>query len=57
MQGDQKGITDLDSAYNVAVSAEATVDRGTGVLELTLNVDGELDCTEYELSVFDILLK
>ena len=41
----------------VAVSAEATVDRGTRVLELTLNVDGELDCTEYELSVFDILPK
>ena len=57
MQGAPKGITDVDSAYNIAVSAEPCDDRGTGVLEVTANVDGEMDCTEYELSVFVILLE
>ena len=55
MQGAPKGITDVDSA--ASVSAEACDDRGTGVLEVTANVDGEMDCTEYELSVFVILLE
>ena len=56
-EGAPKEVTDDNSAYKLAVPAEASDDRGTWVLVGTANVDGELESTENELSVFDILLE
>ena len=45
-------------ASSKSIGASGSFDeRGIGALEVTANVDGEMDCTDYELSVFGFLLE
>ena len=51
--GAGKGVTGTGGA-NDAVSGTASGDGGTGLLEGTANVDGELDGTKHEFSASDV---